>query len=118
MQMEMDFLFSLLRENNAIPNLLLHTESLHNTALTFTAQRILRFKFMTLLRIIRKGIKAGEFRPVEPATATACIIGAFNSYSAMICTLNTEKFPTPFPKSPAETQADFFSSIFDGLKAR
>ncbi|MDR0424425.1 MAG: TetR/AcrR family transcriptional regulator [Clostridiales Family XIII bacterium] len=116
-EMEMEMLFGLIQEKKIVPSLLLYTEFFTDTNVTETAQKILSYKFRTFIDIIGKGMESGEFRPGDPATAAACVIGAFNLYTAIACKASMEEMPDSF-SGFSQDNKDFYEIIFSGLLQR
>ncbi|MDR3295165.1 MAG: TetR/AcrR family transcriptional regulator [Clostridiales Family XIII bacterium] len=121
MGLEMDFLFNLFREKNILPALLLHTEMITNASIASATHRIIQLKFRALHALVKEGVDSGEFFG-DPATATACLIGASNFYTACVFKLESGCIELP-PGSPAfpelpESQTSFFETVFNGLRVR
>jgi AcrR family transcriptional regulator len=112
-EMEMEFLLNLMEERNILPTIFIDNELISNAATA--AQTIMRFKFRFICDLIEKGMKRGEFRASDPVIATACVIGAFNSYTACFCKARAGCFPISLPER-AEADEMFFSNVFHGLK--
>ncbi|MDR2771675.1 MAG: TetR/AcrR family transcriptional regulator [Clostridiales Family XIII bacterium] len=114
MRMEMDFLSDFVKGKKILPRLLLHAELMGNATIASAAHRIITFKFRVLCELLREGMESGEFRETDTVTAAACMIGAFNLFSA--CSCNAQFFDRSFrfPAS-ADAEADFFRMLFEGI---
>ncbi|MDR1573069.1 MAG: TetR/AcrR family transcriptional regulator [Clostridiales Family XIII bacterium] len=114
MRMEMDFFCDFLKEKEILPNLLLQTELMGNETVTSAAHRIISLKFRVFCGLLREGMERGEFREADPFTVAACMIGAFNFFSACACKAHFIDLPFRFPES-ADADAAFFKVLFDGI---
>jgi AcrR family transcriptional regulator len=114
MRMEMDFLSDFVKKKELLPKLLLHAELMGNATVVSVSRRIIEFKFRVICDLLREGMARGEFREEDIPTTAACMIGAFNLFTACICSAHCSELPFRFPVS-ANSESAFFKILFEGI---
>jgi AcrR family transcriptional regulator len=116
MRMEMNFLSDFVKEKELLPKLLLHAELMGNATVVSVSRKIIEFKFRVICDLLREGMARGEFREEDISATAACMIGAFNLFTACICSAHCSELPFRFPVS-ADSEDSFFKVIFEGILA-
>lgn len=103
---------------NYIDRLTAESGMFQNTRLKEVIDKLLSYRFETVLSIIKKGIEAGEFLPLDPVMTTVSLMGSISFYLSFaygLLSVNSNISYTASRDNLPAQEDEFFRLIFNGL---